>query len=34
MARIVKCGLIQTSCDWTTPKYTLAQIKQKMATTA
>jgi N-carbamoylputrescine amidase len=23
-------GLIQTSCDWNTPKYTLSQIKQKM----
>ena len=30
MARIVKSGLIQTSCDWETPKYTLAQIKKKM----
>ena len=30
MSRIVKCGLIQTSCDWQTPKYTLKQIKQKM----
>jgi beta-ureidopropionase len=30
MSRIVKMGLIQTSCDWATPKYTLSQIKQKM----
>ncbi|MEK7390221.1 MAG: nitrilase-related carbon-nitrogen hydrolase [Elusimicrobiota bacterium] len=30
MARIVKCGLIQTSCDWLPPKFTLPQIKKKM----
>ena len=30
MARIVKCGLIQMSCDWSTPKFTLAQIKRNM----
>ena len=30
MSRIVKCGLIQASCDWSTPKFTLKQIKQKM----
>jgi N-carbamoylputrescine amidase len=30
MSRIVKCGLIQASCDWETPKYTLKQIKAKM----
>ena len=30
MARIVKCGLIQASCDWATPKYTMAQIKKNM----
>jgi beta-ureidopropionase len=30
MARIVKCGLIQASCDWETPKYTMAQIKKNM----
>ncbi len=30
MARIVKCGLIQASCDWETPKYSLNQIKEKM----
>ena len=30
MARIVKCGLIQTSCDWLPPKYSLKEIKKKM----
>ncbi|MBI4345533.1 MAG: acyltransferase, partial [Elusimicrobia bacterium] len=30
MAKKVKCGLIQTSCPWSTPKYTLPQIKEKM----
>ena len=30
MARIVKCGLIQTKCDWLPPKYTMQQIKSKM----
>ena len=30
MSRIVKCGLIQASCDWQTPKFTLQQIKKKM----
>ncbi|MDE1976698.1 MAG: acyltransferase [Elusimicrobia bacterium] len=30
MSRIVKGGLIQASCDWATPKYTLAQIKKNM----
>ncbi|HEX4047459.1 MAG TPA: nitrilase-related carbon-nitrogen hydrolase [Elusimicrobiota bacterium] len=30
MARIVKCGLIQASCPWPTPKYSLKQIKEKM----
>ena len=30
MARIVKCGLIQASCPWSTPKYSLKQIKAKM----
>jgi len=30
MARIVKCGLIQASCDWSTPKHSLKQIKQNM----
>lgn len=30
MSRIVKCGLIQTSCDWHTPKHSLAEIKKKM----
>jgi N-carbamoylputrescine amidase len=30
MARIVKCGLIQASCPWESPKFTLKQIKEKM----
>ena len=30
MSRIVKCGLIQMSCDWATPKHGLAIIKKKM----
>lgn len=30
MARIVKCGLIQTKCDWLPPKYSMQQIKTKM----
>ncbi len=30
MSRIVKAGLIQASCDWATPQYTLSQIKKKM----
>jgi len=30
MSRIVKCGLIQTKCDWLPPKYTMQQIKTKM----
>lgn len=30
MARIVKCGLIQASCPWSTEKYSLKQIKEKM----
>jgi N-carbamoylputrescine amidase len=30
MSRIVRAGLIQTSCDWSTPKYTLKEIKKKM----
>ncbi|HVA67657.1 MAG TPA: nitrilase-related carbon-nitrogen hydrolase [Elusimicrobiota bacterium] len=30
MSRIVKGGLIQASCDWATPKHTLAQIKKNM----
>src|SRR5580692_6089129 len=28
--RIVRCGLIQASCEWSPEKYSLAQIKQKM----
>ncbi len=30
MPRIVRCGLIQASCEWSPEKYSLAQIKQKM----
>jgi len=30
MPRIVRCGLIQSQCEWSPEKYTLAQIKQKM----
>ncbi|TPW21364.1 MAG: N-carbamoylputrescine amidase [Elusimicrobia bacterium] len=30
MARNVRCGLIQTSCDWSPKKYSLADIKKKM----
>jgi beta-ureidopropionase len=30
MPRIVKCGLLQASCDWETPQHTLDQIKKKM----
>ena len=30
MARIVKCGLIQASCDWEAPKYSMRQIKKNM----
>ncbi|MEK7656897.1 MAG: nitrilase-related carbon-nitrogen hydrolase [Elusimicrobiota bacterium] len=28
--RIVRCGLIQTSCDWPVEKHSLADIKKKM----
>ena len=30
MARVVRCGLIQASCEWSPEKFSLAQIKQKM----
>ncbi len=30
MSRIVKVGLIQASCPWSPPKYSLKQIKEKM----
>ncbi|MFH2201769.1 MAG: nitrilase-related carbon-nitrogen hydrolase [Elusimicrobiota bacterium] len=30
MARNVKCGLIQTTCDWSPEEYSLEQIKKKM----
>ncbi|MEK7744978.1 MAG: nitrilase-related carbon-nitrogen hydrolase, partial [Elusimicrobiota bacterium] len=28
--RIVRCGLIQTSCDWPVEKHSLVEIKKKM----
>ena len=30
MSRIVRAGLIQTSCDWPVTEYTMPQIKKKM----
>src|SRR5271155_5472963 len=30
MARIVRCGVIQTTCEWSPEKYSLADIKEKM----
>src|SRR6202140_2023307 len=30
MARVVRCGLIPASCEWSPEKFSLAQIKQKM----
>lgn len=30
MPRVVRCGLIQTHCEWSPEKFSLAQIKQKM----
>ena len=30
MSRIVKCGLIQASCPWSPPKYSLKDIKKRM----
>ncbi len=30
MSRKVRCGLIQASCDWSVPKHSLPQIKEKM----
>ena len=30
MPRIVRCGVIQASCEWSPEKYSLAQIKEKM----
>ncbi|MFH1725449.1 MAG: nitrilase-related carbon-nitrogen hydrolase [Elusimicrobiota bacterium] len=30
MPRIVRCGLIQASCDWSPEKHSLADIKKKM----
>jgi len=30
MPRIVRCGVIQASCEWSPEKYSLAEIKEKM----
>ena len=30
MARKVRCGVIQASCEWSAEKFSLPQIKQKM----
>src|SRR3989344_5006010 len=30
MSRIVRCGLIQTSCPWSPEKFEIREIKQKM----
>jgi len=30
MPRTVKCGLIQTSCDWSPARYSLSEIKKRM----
>ncbi len=30
MARMVRCALIQATCEWSAEKFSLAQIKQKM----
>ena len=30
MPRVVRCGLIQASCEWSPEKYSLADIKEKM----
>ena len=30
MPRVVRCGLIQASCEWSPEKFSLAQIKEKM----
>ena len=30
MPRIVRCGIIQTTCEWSPEKYSLADIKEKM----
>jgi hypothetical protein len=30
MSRIVRCGVIQARCEWSSEKYSLAQIRGKM----
>ena len=30
MPRIVRCGIIQSTCEWSPEKYSLPQIKEKM----
>ena len=30
MSRIVRCGVIQATCEWSPEKYSLADIKEKM----
>ena len=30
MSRIVRCGIIQSSCEWSPEKYSLGDIKEKM----
>jgi beta-ureidopropionase len=30
MSRMVRCGLIQASCEWSPEKYSLADIKKRM----
>ena len=30
MPRIVRCGVIQATCEWSPEKYSLADIKEKM----
>src|SRR5271170_1530190 len=30
MPRVVRCGVIQAKCEWSSEKYSLAEIKEKM----
>ena len=30
MPRVVRCGVIQATCEWPADKYSLADIKEKM----
>ena len=30
MSRMVRCGLIQASCEWSPEKYSLDEIKKRM----